>query len=78
MVTCHGFNSGYGQGGNEFMAFAYLGRFSGPISEAADPYNTTLHTCTSNLSPVAYVPDIVFIDGSSSDEIKTYLMQFGG
>lgn len=77
MVTCHGLNSGYGEGGNEMMAFAYLGRFSGPLSESADPYNTSVHSCTSNIDPVAFVPDIMFLDGSSRDEIKTYMMQFG-
>jgi len=77
MVTCHGFNSGYGAGGNDMIAFAYLGRFSGPLSESADTYNTSIHTCTPNLTPVAFVPDIMFLDGSSRDEIKTYLMQFG-
>ncbi len=38
LANKHGFNSAYGDGGNHFMALAYLARWSGPVLEADDPY----------------------------------------
>ena len=44
-----GFALGYGDGGNSYMAMAYLVRWSGPVSEADDPYAP--YAATPNASP---------------------------
>ena len=41
LKNLHGFDWGYGEGGNEWFSMAYLARWSGPVSEADDPYNPT-------------------------------------
>ena len=38
MAQRSGFSLGYGDGGNSYMAAAYLLRWAGPVTEAADPY----------------------------------------
>ncbi|MDD3740547.1 MAG: C1 family peptidase, partial [Bacteroidales bacterium] len=38
LATCHAFDYTPSEGGNSDMSAAYLTRFSGPISEADDPY----------------------------------------
>ena len=64
----HGFDWGPNDGGNTSMSEAYLGRFSGPISESADPYSN-MGTPDSITGPVQdYVREMLRFDSDS--EIK--------
>jgi C1A family cysteine protease len=46
-----GFALGFGQGGNSYMAMAYLTRWAGPVTEADDPYAP--YARTPNVSPAS-------------------------
>jgi C1A family cysteine protease len=71
----HGFDWGYDDGGNSYITEAYLSRFSGPISESADPYSN-MGTPDNVTGPVQYyVRDMLRFDSHS--EIKTALMTYG-
>lgn len=74
----HGFDWGYGAGGNFMMSMAYLGRWSGPVSLSADPYDQQRRP---NLSPSRHV-QYMFIApprSSSTDNelLKQMLMSYG-
>ena len=78
MVCCNGYYWGFGEGGNEFLALAYLSRFQGPVLNSEDPYNTSgNHTCVTGLSPVAYVPE-ARIAFSNIFLTKQIIMDYGG
>ncbi|WP_424358412.1 lectin like domain-containing protein [Methanocella sp. MCL-LM] len=80
LKNTHGFDWGPNDGGNGFMSTAYLARWSGPVSEAADPYNP-LSTTSSSLSPVKRVQDVYFLPARANsldnDNIKAALMTYG-
>src|SRR6056297_473140 len=58
MVTCNGYAYGPDDGGNIYMASAYLTRLQGPLPEEADPYGnlTDTSTCWTYGDPPAYIP----------------------
>lgn len=53
-----GFDGTPDEGGNYTMATAYLARWSGPVDESSDPYDTPKKT---GLSPVNHVQEVVSI-----------------
>jgi C1A family cysteine protease len=81
MKNTHGFDLGPCGGGNEFIAAAYLARWSGPVSEADDPYVASSNSSPPNLPIQKHVQDIYFIPdrASSSDNtnIKTAITTYG-
>ena len=70
-----GFDWGYNDGGNSYISEAYLSRFSGPISESADPYSRM--GTTDNVTGPAqyYVREMLRFDSQS--EMKTAVMTYG-
>ena len=70
-------NSGFDitpdEGGNYTMATAYLARWSGPVSESSDPYDTPKKT---GLAPVYHVQEVESIPNLPS-AIKQALMDGG-
>jgi C1A family cysteine protease len=54
--TCHGFylSSGTCTGGNPKKSSAYMTRFSGPVLESEDPYNSDPSSQCQNIYPPAY------------------------
>ncbi len=69
----------YSVGGNYLMSSAYLARWAGPLTEAADPYDTP---ATNPVSPVdKHVQGIVLIAARESagdnDALKTAVMTYG-
>ena len=78
MKNTHGFHIAPCDGGNEFMATAYLARWSGPVSEAADPYGGTSPT---NLPVQKHVQDVSFLPDragpTDNDNIKIALVTYG-
>jgi C1A family cysteine protease len=81
MKNSHGFDPAPCGGGNEWMAAAYLARWSGPVSESADPYNPSGTSSPNNLPIQKHVQDVYFIpdrvDSSDNDLIKTEVMTDG-
>ena len=77
----HGFDIAPCQGGNEFMATAYLARWSGPVSEAADPYSDSSRSSSSNLPVQKHVQDVNFLPNRANsldnDNIKTAVAAYG-
>lgn len=53
-----GFDGTADEGGNYAMATAYLARWSGPVSESSDPYDTPKKT---GLSPIYHIQEVVSI-----------------
>ncbi|WP_458405919.1 lectin like domain-containing protein [Methanobrevibacter sp.] len=68
-------------GGNYYMALAYLLRWSGPIDEALDPFDDTSHSSKSNLNLSKHVQDVLFVPVRLNyldiDQIKAALMKYG-
>lgn len=78
-ANCHGFEWDPWQGGNSFIASAYLTRLNGPVYETADPYSQmATKGCTSfadNTVVPAYVTQ--YYKANSKDLIKTLIMKYG-
>jgi C1A family cysteine protease len=77
LAACNGYEGEYGDGGNHTMSTAYLSRFSGPVLESEDPYNTTVHPCLSELKPGLLVPESRWLP-KDNNLIKQTIMDFGG
>ena len=69
----------YNDGGNSFMALAYLARWGGPVSEGDDPYADAVHPV--GLSAQRLLSEVVFVPARTSsldnDQIKTAVMAYG-
>lgn len=78
MVTCHGFANGPDDGGNIYLAAAYLSRLQGPLLEDTDPYEnlTDTSTCYIHGQPPAYIPEVRFLP-KDRDEVKRAIMNYG-
>lgn len=61
MMWNHGFDYGPNDGGNSDMATAYLARWSGPVSESSDPYDSTKKT---GLTPIHHVQQVGYLPKS--------------
>ncbi len=55
-----GYDRSYDGGGNEWMASAYLARWSGPIRESTDPYDPWQGNCNTFV-PVKYINKVIYI-----------------
>ena len=81
MKNTAGFDKAACAGGNELMATAYLARWSGPVSESADPYNPGSTSSPSNLPVQKHVQDVSFLPdragSADNDNIKSALMTYG-
>ncbi|MDO5852448.1 MAG: lectin like domain-containing protein, partial [Methanobacteriaceae archaeon] len=66
-------------GGNEFMAAAYLSRWSGPVLESQDPYDAT-SVYSEEFNATYYVQDIAFLErrenALDNDKIKYVLLNY--
>ena len=82
MMNLNGFDLGPDGGGNYNMSCAYLARWSGPLTEAQDPYSgTTDNPSPTNIPPSKHVQDVLFLPtrASSTDNttIKQAVMSYG-
>jgi C1A family cysteine protease len=77
----HGFDPGYCDGGNAFMSTAYLARWSGPVSEADDPYNPSSGYSPSGLVTQKHVQEVLIIPNRTgpldNENIKQAVMTYG-
>lgn len=78
MVTCSGYEWGPDDGGNVYMATAYLNRFDGPINENQDPYDelTEDSECTVHEPPINLVPEARYLP-KNIDEVKRIIKNYG-
>ncbi len=79
LITCHGFEWGYGEGGNDFLALAYLTRLQGPVLETDDSYDandTNQWACKTYHKPVAYVTDARWLP-KNDQLIKQTIYDYG-
>ena len=69
----------YNDGGNAFMALAYLARWGGPVNESDDPYADGSHP--GGLPAQRHLSEAVFVPGRTSatdnDQIKAAVMTYG-
>jgi C1A family cysteine protease len=76
-----GFNRSWDGGGNEYMATAYLTRWSGPVLESDDPYSDSSGTSPTGLHTYKHIQNVYFLPYRSSatdnDDIKDALMNYG-
>lgn len=75
MKNYHGFDWGPCDGGNEDMSTAYLSRWSGPVSESADPYHDWDDRPSPGGPPQKYVKSALRF--STPDAIKNAVMTYG-
>ncbi len=63
MGTCHGFEYGINDGGNDLIAAAYLTRLDGPATEASDPYsrNPNAKCPSTSVDIPEYVPTVLWL-----------------
>ena len=76
-----GFDLAPDEGGNAYMATAYLARWSGPVNESDDPYNDSSVYSPTGLPVRKHVQEVLFLPvrtGSLDNEyIKEALLQYG-
>ena len=80
LATCHGFDWGYGEGGNDMLAMAYLTRLEGPVLESQNPYitdDTLAWCCPKHIAPVVLVPEVRWLP-KDKDIIKQVIYNYGG
>jgi C1A family cysteine protease len=76
-----GFDRSANGGGNELMSTAYLARWSGPVAESADPYNSKSVDSPQNLPVQKHVQNVLFIPDRSgsldNNEVKSAVLSNG-
>ncbi|MCX6376251.1 MAG: lectin like domain-containing protein, partial [Armatimonadetes bacterium] len=80
LKNLHGFDISCCNGGNAFMATAYLARWAGPVNESDDPYKAWSCVSPSGLTVQKHVQEVIFIPGRSgpgNDNIKWAVMNYG-
>ncbi len=81
LANLHGYDSGYGEGGNAYMSLAYLTRWSGPVNEADDPYSNGPNSPTGlavrkHIQTAQWIPDRTGSDDNTA--LKQAIMTYGG
>ena len=71
----------WSDGGNYYMALAYLLRWSGPINETDDPFSDISHSSPTKLKPVKHIQDALFVpvrlNYKDLNQIKYAIMSYG-
>lgn len=84
MKNTHGLDLGHNDGGNAYMATAYLSRWSGPVNESDDPYNAYSGVSPDGLTVRKHVQDVDFLpkrapnDRANVTLIKQAIKECGG
>jgi C1A family cysteine protease len=77
----HGFDYGPCSGGNVAMSTAYLTRWSGPATEAVDPYHARDDRPSPSVSPVKHTQEVLFLpqraSATDNNTIKQAVMTYG-
>ena len=72
----HGFNLSQAKGGNYMIALSYLTRWSGPVSEAEDPFNDGKKNPDAKV--LKHLQEAQFIPSKDYTGIKLAIMKYGG
>ncbi len=76
-----GFDFDVNDGGNAFMAMAYLARWSGPVNESADPFSETSTYSPTDLPLQKHLQEVLLLPDRTgpldNDVIKQALMDYG-
>lgn len=76
-----GFDRTHDDGGNAFMTTAYLARWSGPVSETDDPYDSHIGISPTDLPSLKRIQEVLFLPARNGQEdndlIKWALMNYG-
>ena len=77
-----GYDCDFGDGGQELNALAYLARWSGPVKESDDLYNTTSGISPENLTVIKHIQNCIFLPGRNNsldnNIIKAAISHYGG
>jgi C1A family cysteine protease len=80
MVNLAGFNNGYDDGGNMYMAVAYLVRWTGPVWESEDPYPAPSKS-PPGLVARKHIQNVVILpprtSATDNNHIKNAITQYG-
>ena len=68
MVNLHGFEAGPNDGGNDYLALAYLLRWGGAVAETNDVYRTSMSSWTASprLRPALRIQNVVWVPGRNT------------
>lgn len=81
MKNTHGFDWGCCDGGQMYMATAYLARYGGPVNEAADPYNPNNCSSPSGLTLRKHVQQVIMLPPrtgpTNNDYLKSAVQTYG-
>ena len=76
-----GFDRDASDGGNAYMSTAYLARWTGPISEADDPYNPDSNVSPTDKPVRKHVQNVMFLpdraNATDNNNIKSALTTYG-
>jgi C1A family cysteine protease len=76
-----GFDRNAIDGGNGFMSTAYLARWTGPVSEADDPYDDSSTTSPTDIPAIKHVQNVMFLpdrmNAMDNNNIKSALTTYG-
>jgi len=76
-----GFDRNPDEGGNQFMATAYLARWSGPLTEKEDPYDPVQKGTCLTLKPHKHLQEVIYIpdrrNASDNTQIKESIINYG-
>lgn len=75
LKNLHGFDFGHCSGGNWDMSTAYLGRWSGPVNEADDPYNESSSYSPPGLTVQKHVQEVFIYPERTSSTDNDILKQ---
>ncbi len=68
-------------GGNYYYSSAYFTRWSGPVNETDDPYNTSSNHSAENLTVNKHIQDIIFLplrtDFTDINQMKAAILKYG-
>lgn len=82
LKNTHGFDMGHCAGGNGDISTAYLARWSGPVSEAADPYDPSSDVSPPGLPAMKLIQEVLYVpdraNSSDNENIKQAIMTYGG
>lgn len=80
MAKMHGYEFDINDGGNEYVATAYLSRLDGPVLESVDPYSEVNNTAPVAIDKTtdipAYVDQVLWL-GDNRDLTKAMIMKYG-
>ncbi|MFZ5596262.1 MAG: lectin like domain-containing protein [Bacillota bacterium] len=76
-----GFDRTHDYGGNSYMSTAYLARWTGPVNETSDPYDSLSGVSPTGLAPEKHVQQVLFLPERTgpldNNAIKDALMKYG-